>query len=167
MALTVVLLARILAIAVLLRIGWTDLTTQKIANNDVLALATCGLAASIAASYRQNSWASLAIGLGAAAMLLAVLFPFWMLGKLGAGDVKLIAVVPILVSSDQYLVFALALLIFVLAIVVLVRNPLFLPHQLFGEYLKVMGRRGVVPFGVPISAALIVVLGSGLVTTSM
>jgi prepilin peptidase CpaA len=155
---TAAILIQLIAIALLLRIAWRDMNVQKIANGDVIALAATGAAGMAVQSLAIGSWSTFLFSLLLGLALFAALFPFWMWKKLGAGDVKLIAVVPLVIGIQDMLLFSIILLVATLVIVMLIRNPLLLPAPLFQKYLQVYERKGVVPFGVPISAALIGVL---------
>lgn len=155
---TAAILIQLIAIGLLLRIAWRDVNVQKIANGDVIALAATGAAGLVVQSLAIGSWSTFLFSLLLGLALFAVLFPFWMWKKLGAGDVKLIAVVPLVIGIQDMLLFSIILLVATLIIVMLIRNPLLLPAPLFQKYLQVYERKGVVPFGVPISAALIGVL---------
>jgi prepilin peptidase CpaA len=144
--------------ALLLRIGWTDFKTQKIVNTDVLALGCLGIGGLTLAAVASGSWWSLMVGGAAAVLMFLALFPFWLMRKLGAGDVKLLSVAPLVAGADNLLPFALLLLLFAALTAFLVKNPLLLPAPAFRHYLEHLDRKGVVPFGVPISASLIGVL---------
>lgn len=152
------ILVKAVAIALLLRIAWTDFETQRIKNNDVLALSALGVAGLGLAASSSGSWFSLTIGLIAGAVLFIAMLPLWLLRKIGAGDVKLLAVAPLISGGDYLFAFALLLLFFAVLTAVVVKNPLLLPVAAFRRYIEVLDRKGVVPFGVPISASLIGVL---------
>lgn len=153
------ILLKVLAIPLLARIAWVDLNEQKIANRDVLLLLALGaLMLAVSWLHSGSPWEA---GMSALAglLLFCVLFPFWMMRKLGAGDVKLLAVAPLVVGGGNGLfVFSLFLLVAVLATVILVANPLLLPEGAFRRYVALMDRKRVIPFGVPISASLTCVL---------
>jgi prepilin peptidase CpaA len=152
-----VLLQAIL-LALLARIAWTDLDRQKIGNRDVLALALLGAANLATQAVQTGIWSSLTIGAIAGAILFAALFPFWLLRKVGAGDVKLMGAALFVTGGDHLFVFALILLAFSLLTVAVARNPLLLPQPFFRKYIQTIEGRHVVPFGVPIAASLAVVL---------
>lgn len=152
------ILVKAVAIALLLRIAWTDFETQKIKNRDVFALAGLGVAGLALSAALSGSWSTLTIGLIAGAVLLVAMLPLWLLRKVGAGDVKLLAVAPLLAGGDYLFAFALLLLFFAILTAIVVKNPLLLPASAFRRYIEVLDRKGVVPFGVPISASLIGVL---------
>ncbi|MDX8450513.1 A24 family peptidase [Mesorhizobium captivum] len=149
------LLLRALAIPLLGKIAWTDFTTQKISNRDVLLLICLGLGSLQLVSVQAGSWWDMGLSAIGCALLFVALFPFWVLRKLGAGDVKLMAAVPLLIGGDGLVVFSIFLLVFALATAALVKNPFLLPAGAFRLYVQHMDRKGVVPFGVPISAAAI------------
>jgi prepilin peptidase CpaA len=149
------LLLKALAIPLLARIAWVDFTTQKITNRDVLLLLCLGLASLQLFSVQAGSWWDMGLSAIAGLVLLIVLFPFWILRKVGAGDVKLIAVAPFLTGGKGLVVFSLLLLLFALITAGVVKNPFMLPQGAFRLYVQHLDRKGVVPFGVPISAAVI------------
>ncbi|AZO16541.1 prepilin peptidase [Mesorhizobium sp. M2A.F.Ca.ET.043.05.1.1] len=149
------LLLKAIAIPLLARVAWLDFTTQKISNRDVLLSLCLGLGALQLVSVLTGSWWDMGLSTLGGLLLLVALFPFWILRKVGAGDVKLMAVMPFLIGGDGLVVFTLFLLVFAVAIVVLVKNPFMLPAGAFRLYVQHMDRKGVVPFGVPISAAAI------------
>ena len=91
-------------------------------------------------------------------VLFVALFPFWALRKVGAGDVKLMAVTPFLIGGSDLIVFSALLLVFALATALIVKNPFMLPEGAFRLYVQHLDRKGVVPFGVPISVASICTL---------
>ncbi|TPI69315.1 prepilin peptidase [Mesorhizobium sp. B2-8-9] len=149
------LLLKALAIPLLARVAWVDFSTQKITNRDVLLLLCLGLGSLQLLSVQAGSWWDMGLSAIAALTLFIVLFPLWAMRKVGAGDVKLMAVTPFLIGGSNLAVFSLLLLGFAGVIVILVRNPFLLPAGLFRQYVQHLDRKGVVPFGVPISAAAI------------
>lgn len=153
------LLLRVLAIPLLARIGWTDFTTQRIANRDVLLLTCLGLGSLQLAAVVAGSWWDFGLSVGAGFVLFLALFPFWATRKLGAGDVKLMAVTPLVIGGSSLAVFSMLLLAFALITALAVKNPFFLPAGAFRIYVQHLDRKGVVPFGVPISAAAICTIG--------
>jgi prepilin peptidase CpaA len=158
MLVTASILFRAIMFALLLRIAWRDFQTQRIANKDVLALGLLGLAGLTLGAVADNSWWNWTVGAIAGAAMFIALLPFWLLRKLGAGDVKLLATVPLVTGGDYLFAFALLLLLFAALTAFLVKNPVLLPAPAFRHYLEHLERKGVVPFGVPISASLIGVL---------
>jgi prepilin peptidase CpaA len=152
------ILVKAVAVALLLRIAWTDFDTQKIKNRDVFTLAVLGVAGLALPATLSGSWSSLTIGLIAGAVLFIAMLPLWLLRKIGAGDVKLLAVAPLIAGGDYLFAFALLLLFFAVLTALVVKNPLLLPASVFRRYIEALDRKGVVPFGVPISASLIGVL---------
>jgi prepilin peptidase CpaA len=155
MLLTVSLLFKALAVPLLARVAWTDFRTQKIANRDVLLLFCLALGSSQLASVQAGSWWDMALSAIAGLLLFVVLFPFWALRKLGAGDVKLMTVMPFLIGGSGLSVFSILLLIFALATAAVMKFPFMLPEGAFRVYIQHLDRKGVVPFGVPISIAAI------------
>ncbi|TIN30284.1 MAG: prepilin peptidase [Mesorhizobium sp.] len=158
MLLVEALLLKVLAIPLLARIGWLDFTTQKISNRDVLLLLCLGAGGLLLLSLQSGSWWDLGLSAVAGLLLFVALFPFWALRKIGAGDVKLIAVVPFLIGGSDLAVFSVLLLVFALATAVIVKNPFMLPEGAFRLIVQHLDRKGVVPFGVPISIAAICTL---------
>ncbi|TPK77070.1 prepilin peptidase [Mesorhizobium sp. B2-4-15] len=155
MLLVEVLLLKALAIPLLARIAWLDFTTQKIANRDVLLLLCLGAGSLLLLSLQSGSWWDMGLSAIAALVLFLALFPFWVLRKVGAGDVKLMAVVPFLVGGSDLAGFSILLLLFALATAMVLKNPFLLPQGAFRLYVQHLDRKGVVPFGVPISVASI------------
>ncbi|RWK54904.1 prepilin peptidase [Mesorhizobium sp.] len=144
-----------LAIPLLARIAWLDFTTQKISNQNVLMLLCLGLGSLQLLSVQSGSWWDMGLSALAGLLLFVALFPFWVLRKVGAGDVKLMAVVPLLIGGSGLAVFSVLLLVFALATALIVKNPLMLPAGAFRLYVQHLDRKRVVPFGVPISLAAI------------
>ena len=161
------LVLRALAIPLLVRIARLDFTTQRISNRDVLLLLCLGLGALELVAVQAGSWWEMGLSVLGGLLLFVALFPFWVLRKVGAGDVKLMSVIPFLIGQDGLIVFTLLLLVFAVAIVVLVKNPFMLPAGAFRLYVQHMDRKGVVPFGVPIAAAAICALVFQIYVTIM
>ncbi|MBZ9668391.1 prepilin peptidase [Mesorhizobium sp. ES1-3] len=149
------LLLKALAIPLLARIGWFDFTTQKISNRDLLLLLCLGAGGLLLLSLQSGSWWDIGLSALAGLVLFLALFPFWLLRKMGAGDVKLIAIVPLLIGGSGLTVFSLLLMALAVATALIVKNPLLLPQSAFRVYVQHLDQRGVVPFGVPISVAAI------------
>lgn len=158
MLLVEALLLKALAIPLLARIAWLDFTTQKISNRDVLLLLCLGAGGLLLLSLQSGSWWDMGLSALAGLLLFVALFPFWALRKIGAGDVKLLAVVPFLISGGALAVFSVLLLVFALATAVIVKNPFMLPAGAFRLVVQHLDRKGVVPFGVPIALAAICTL---------
>ena len=158
MLLAASLLLKVLAIPLLARIAWVDFATQKISNRDVLLLLCLGLGSLQFLSILSGSWWDMGLSALAGLVLFIALFPFWALRKVGAGDVKLMAVTPFLIGGSDLIVFSALLLVFALATALIVKNPFMLPEGAFRLYVQHLDRKGVVPFGVPISVASICTL---------
>ena len=112
------------AVFLLLRIAIRDLATQKISNNDLSALALFGLGNSIYIFQQSNMvisiWFSLAVGFA----IFFTLFPFWIFGKIGAGDVKLLSIIPLIITQDYLLLFCFVFLSFVAANVYILKGTI-------------------------------------------
>ncbi|MER9367820.1 prepilin peptidase [Mesorhizobium sp. M0518] len=158
MLLVEALLLKALAIPLLARIAWLDFKTQKISNRDVLLLLCLGAGGLLLLSLQSGSWWDMGLSASAGLLLFVALLPFWVLRKIGAGDVKLLAVVPFLISGGALAVFSVLLLVFALATAAIVKNPFMLPAGAFRLVVQHLDRKGVVPFGVPIALAAICTL---------
>ncbi|TPK99058.1 MULTISPECIES: prepilin peptidase [unclassified Mesorhizobium] len=156
---TVSLVFQGLAILLLGRIAWIDFSTQRIPNRDVLLLLCLGLGVLQFQSLQTHSWLDMGLSAFGSVALFLALFPFWLLRKIGAGDVKLMSVTPFLIGGSNLAVFSILLLVFAVAAAVVIKNPFLLPAGMFRHYVQHMDRKGVVPFGVPISMAAICALG--------
>jgi prepilin peptidase CpaA len=82
-------------------------------------------------------------------------------------SVKLMAVVPLLIGGSGLAVFSVLLLVFALAMALIVKNPFMLPAGAFRLYVQHLDRKGVVPFGVPISLAAICTIAFVIYVTLM
>ncbi|TIY09211.1 MAG: prepilin peptidase, partial [Mesorhizobium sp.] len=149
------------------RIAWLDFTTQKISNQNVLLLLCLGLGSLQLLSVQSGSWWDMGLSALAGLLLFVALFPFWAMRKIGAGDVKLMAVVPLLIGGSGLVVFSVLLLVFALATAMVIKNPLMLPQGAFRLYIQHLDRKGVVPFGVPISLAAICTIVFQIYTNMM
>lgn len=155
------ILVHAVVIALLIRIAYIDFKVQKITNRDVLLLAAAGAVSLVIGALQAieqqqaNPWWDVYLSLIVGAVLFVGLFPFWLLRKVGAGDVKLMAVTPLVAGAGNMLVFAVLLLLLAVLIAVFVRNPMLMPAPLFRQYLQHFERKGVVPFGVPVAGALL------------
>ncbi|PAP96205.1 prepilin peptidase [Mesorhizobium wenxiniae] len=165
MLLAASLLLKGLAIPLLARIAWLDFTTQKISNQNVLLLLCLGLGSLQLLSVQSGSWWDMGLSALAGLLLFVALFPFWAMRKIGAGDVKLMTVVPLLIGGSGLVVFSVLLLVSALATAMVVKNPLILPQGAFRLYVQHLDRKGVVPFGVPISLAAICTIVFQIYTT--
>jgi prepilin peptidase CpaA len=143
------------AILLLARVAWIDFSTQRISNRNVLLLLCLGLGALQFQALQAHSWLEMGISAFGGLALLLALFPFWLLRKIGAGDVKLMSITPFLIGGGNLAVFSVLLLVFAIATAALVKNPFLMPAGMFRHYVQHLDRKGVVPFGVPISAAAI------------
>lgn len=157
------LIVPLVLIGLLIRIGLRDLEVQKIANNDVLALLLLGLANTglflLQPDLVQDAWIAPVTGVA----LFAILFPFWMLKRIGAGDVKLIAVIPLAVGTHYLAEFGILFLLFVIINVVVLKGTVLDGISQIKRYIEFFGGRGIIPFGVPMSAAACIVLAMQVV----
>jgi prepilin peptidase CpaA len=145
-------------IVILIAIARSDFNTQKIRNQDLAYLLMASLAlCAVRFAAGQSTWAVL-LEAAAGAGLFAVLFLFWMLRKLGAGDVKLLAIVPLVVGMEGAMTFTVGLLALTTLTYALTKFPVLVPQRWFKNYLVGLGRTGRIPFGVPISAATAIAL---------
>ena len=158
MLLAVLIALKLVLVAFLCRIGFLDFSEQKIRNNDVLVVLGLGAAAMGVSWLGGIELWQVGLSVIAALVLFCLLIPFWVVGKIGAGDVKFLAVSPILIGGGDLVVFSLVLLVAAVVTAFVVKNPFLLPEGMFRRYVQFFDRKQVVPFGVPISAALIVVL---------
>ena len=149
---------KLVLIAVLCKIGFLDFTQQKIRNNGVLLVVALGAAVMIVGWLAgEESW-RIGLGVAAALALFCLLMPFWIMGKVGAGDVKFIAAAPLVTGGGDLFLFSIVLLVAAVLTAFVVKNPMLLPEGMFRGYIQHLDRKQVVPFGVPISASLILVL---------
>ena len=146
------------SIIVLAYIASSDFTTQKIRNEQLLYL-LAGAAILILARYEQGrDVQSLLVSAAIAAVLFAVLFVFWLLGKVGAGDVKLLGIVPLIVGVEGSLTFMAGLLVLTFITYFVMKFPILVPQPWLRTYVTGLGKTGRVPFGVPISIAAVIAL---------
>jgi prepilin peptidase CpaA len=134
-------------VVLLLWIVRTDIASLKITNRSILILAVIYVAWAAATGF-TSIWGDLAAG----TILFALALVLWLLRMMGAGDVKLYAVIGCLVGIDLLFVYTLLLLavsvILVIAIQTLGRSPR-------ATRLREMKTSGKVPYSVPICAAAI------------
>jgi prepilin peptidase CpaA len=149
---------RAAAVLMLARIGVSDFLTQKIHNEHVLQLFAVAIAILLITLLTDRDITSAGLTLTMTAGLFVVLVIFWLLGKVGAGDVKLLSIMPILVGFSASLPFVCVLLAFTLVTYFIMKFPLVLPARWFRTYVASLAKSGQVPFGVPIAAAAIVVV---------
>jgi len=146
------------AILMLVRIGVSDFLTQKIRNEHITQLFVVAVAILLIGFVNDRDSLSVGLAMAMAAALFVVLLVFWLLGKVGAGDVKLLTTIPILLGYSASLPFVCLLLAFTLITFFVMKFPLVLPERWFRTYVASLAENGQVPFGVPIAAAAIVVV---------
>jgi prepilin peptidase CpaA len=144
------------AIVLLVKIAATDFRVQKIRNADLLPLLVIALAVRGLEYLRQPELVPLLTAVAIAVVLFLVLITFWLFGKVGAGDVKLLTIVPILVGVEGSGRFMIVLLVATALTAAVMKYPLLLPERLFRSYVATLAQSGRVPFGVPIASAAIV-----------
>jgi prepilin peptidase CpaA len=151
---------RLAAIALLIRICWTDFRYFKIWNRDLLAL--CG----VAAAFLLTSWPNdLGVRLALAMILFGLSFLFWIAAWLGAGDVKLLGIVGCLIAPEQAIPLVFLILAYSLVILLVFRkaNVLGLAQLVADQRIREMAETGRIPYGVAISLSAITVILPGLV----
>lgn len=144
---------RALSIALLARIGVSDFYTRRIANIRLLQLLALALAIQVLDSAIARSFQGSVMAIAIGAALFAALFAFWLAGKLGAGDVKLLAIVPMLVGVHGMFAFMFVFMLASYATYFVMKFPTILPDRWFRAQVEEIARMGRVPFGVPIAAA--------------
>lgn len=165
--LALLICTKLVLIALLCKIAVIDFTRQKIGNDDVLAMLALGILTIVVGWLGGADPWRVGLGIIAALVLFCLLMPFWMAGKIGAGDVKFLAVSPILIGGGDLLLFSVVLLVAAAVTALIIKNPVLLPEGVFRRYIQFFDRKRVVPFGVPISASLIVVLALQIVRAGL
>lgn len=146
----------LLATGLVARIALIDFRTKKISNEHVLQLLFVALSIRILEILQANDLGGLWVPVVVSVILFIILIAFWLLGKLGAGDVKLLSVVPLLVGTGGLTAFMLAFLAFSLVTYAVMKFPMLLPKTVFRTHVEAMASEDRVPFGVPIGLATIV-----------
>lgn len=135
------------AIVVLVGIVRADIESLKITNRSVLILGMVYAVWAVVTGF-DTIWGDLAAG----AILFTLALVMWLLRLMGAGDVKLYAVIGSLVGIELLFLYAMLLLavsfVLVIAIQTLGRSPR-------STLLREMRTSGKVPYSVPICAAAI------------
>jgi prepilin peptidase CpaA len=151
------------AVLMLARIAVSDFRTLKIRNEHVGQLFVTALAIMLVTFLSNGDSRAAGMALLVSGVLLVLLVVFWLLGKVGAGDVKLMVTIPILVGYSGSIPFVIAFFAFSILTYLVAKFPMLLPDRWFRAYISSLAKSGRVPFGVPIAAAGILAL---LVTTS-
>lgn len=138
------------------RIALIDFKTKKISNEHVVQVLLVALAIRVLEILQASSFTYLWVPAAASAALFAILIVFWLLGKVGAGDVKFLAIVPLLVGTGGLTAFMWAFLAFSVATYFVMKFPTLLPKTMFRTYVEAMASEDRVPFGVPIALATMV-----------
>ncbi|WP_332699092.1 prepilin peptidase [Devosia sp.] len=152
-------------VVVLGRIVMIDFQRQKISNDNVIQLLVVGLALrALDYSARLDAalvWQPMAMS----AALFVVLIGFWLAGKMGAGDVKLLSVMPLAVGMSGIFPFVATFLLFAILTYLGLKYPTLVPQGQWRDHAERFAVSNRVPFGVPIGAAGIVAL-LGLLPTA-
>lgn len=146
------------AIIILAKIAFSDYRTQKIRNEQVFQLLVIAVAIQAVDYLLSFDLLEVELSLAASALLFVALIGFWLGGKVGAGDVKLLTTIPLLVGLTGSFPFVIAMMVFSLLIVLFAKYPMLLPEKWFRSYAEAISANGRVPFGIPIAAAAVVSL---------
>ena len=153
-----ILVLKAVAVIMLVRIAISDFRLRKIFNEHLLQLLAVALALVVLDCMQKQSFMP-AVGAGAAAgLVFLTTIGFWLAGKVGAGDVKLLTIAPLLVGYAGTLPMMLGVLAFAILTYVVMRLARFMPKRWFLAYSEVSEKKGPIPFGVPIAAAAVLAL---------
>ena len=141
-----------------IKIGLSDLRDRQIRNHDVIVFITFGAAYALLRAIATGSLHALAIEIAIGLLMFAAGFVFWLLAKMGAGDVKYLTATPLAVGARDLLLFLLVLLSFSLISLLLVRFPKLLSPQVRSSFVDKNGQAAFIPYGVLISLAVMLVL---------
>lgn len=137
-------------------VACTDFSRLKIANSAVVAIAVTA-----AAVWAVNGITQLGVSLLVGVILFAITFPFWLLGAVGAGDVKLLAASGIAVGLADVVAFAALILLYSVLLLVGISygRQLFLFPVAITRRFQAFLDDGRIPYGVPIALAAITTIG--------
>ncbi len=139
----------IVTTATLFYVALTDLREFKIRNELVLVLAALYfLHAALSGRWVYMHW-----NIGFAIFMFALMVYYYQHGLMGGGDVKMLTVAFLWVGLQSALIFSLALLVFILIHIVIVKFG-------WGTFQETAGRKRI-PFAPSIAAALIATFVSG------
>lgn len=143
------------SVAVLVRVCWTDFDRLKIYNRDVVTLLVLFVLLLFVA---QPSDSGLRVGLGFILFMIGMVF--WMAGRLGAGDVKLLGVSGLAVPAGNATLYTAVLLGCTLLLLASYRLREYISFVLpsVGSRLGELADSRRVPYGIPIGAATVLVL---------
>jgi prepilin peptidase CpaA len=144
------------AVLMLARIAVSDYLTQRIRNEHMWQLFAVAIAILLITFAGNRDALAAGFALAMSLLLFVILLVFWLLGKVGAGDVKLLATMPLLLGYGGSMPFMLALLVFTFIVYFIMKFPNLLPERWHRGYIQSIAATGRVPFGVPIAAAAIV-----------
>ncbi|MBR0939083.1 prepilin peptidase [Bradyrhizobium jicamae] len=131
--------------AVLLQTAWTDLREYKIRNDRVLAL----LGLFVLYAVLNGQWAGLGWNVAFAALMFLAMFVFYLMGWMGAGDVKIMGVAFLWTGISDALMFAILLGLFC------AMHSLAATRGWVKSRETASGHRGIIPFAPSVAAALI------------
>jgi prepilin peptidase CpaA len=162
----------VVAVGQFVAIGKRDFMTQKITNSSVgMLILTAGAIRAVDFIAHHDQFGldrTGIINLEASAIMAVVFFifmlVFWLMRKVGAGDVKLLSVTIFLIGFQFSMVFALLLLVCTILTYAIMKQPMLLPERMFREYVASLARFDKVPFGVPISTAAVLTLAYAIST---
>ena len=140
----------------LLLVAWEDFRRFKVRNKSVLYLLGLYLIYAIA----RGDFEAALLDLGAGLLLFFIGFVFWLLGLMGAGDVKLYFAVGCWVGLLGISSWAIMLLVCSILMLILVRvqMPLSIRHYMIIDRFEELRNGKKVPYAVPISLATIISL---------
>jgi len=151
---TVAIVSTLIAAALLVYIAWEDLKHLRIRNAMVLLLLGLYAIRSVALSQ-----AELMTDLAAGGLLFGISFVMWLLKAIGAGDVKLMFVLGLLMGFDGLLPFCVMLIAASVLFLVLIKAAQWLKlARGLGGRLAEIGREGKVPYAVVLVTASIPVI---------
>lgn len=136
-------MAIVAVILIMLVAGYTDMMKRVIPNRLVIAL----LCLVLSMNYFQRGINGLVMGVITILLVALLFYPFFAIGKIGAGDIKLLAICSTIFYGDQILKFL--FVSFVLALIL-------------GIFMNIKGmesRKGGVPMAIPIGIAILVMVG--------
>lgn len=137
-------MAIVAVILIMLVAGYTDMMKRVIPNRLVIVL--LGLVLSM--NYFQRGVNGLVMGMITILLITLLFYPFFVIGKLGAGDIKLLSICSTIFYGDQILKFL--FVSFVLALILGILMNLF-------EGMKF--KREGVPMAIPIGIAILIMIG--------
>ncbi|MGI9352425.1 MAG: prepilin peptidase [Rhizobiaceae bacterium] len=147
------------ALGTLIYVAWVDFREFKIRNNSILLLIILYLLLTA-----TNGFANILSEISAGLLLGVMGIVFWLLRMMGAGDAKLYFPIGLLVGWNNLGPFVLLLILFSLILYLVLKLPIpwYLQHFKMMMRVREIREGKVIPYGVPIAFAAIVVLGKRL-----